>query len=66
MKYTWLWYESGYREPNEIARCFYENGIFIQVYETHIKCKSIELHVLQEVINAHIVSGWNSERYIEV
>lgn len=56
--YAALWYKSGYRELNEIARLFYDDGTLIHVFEEHIIIKKCMLYVINDLISAHLSSGW--------
>ena len=54
-----LWHVSGYREPDEVARWFYEDGTLIQVFEDHVEVKQCKVEVLVDLALAHLSSGWS-------
>lgn len=54
-----LWYVSGFHEPGELARWFYEDGTLIQVFEDHVVMKQCKVEVLKDLVFAHIGQGWS-------
>lgn len=54
-----LWHVSGYREPGEVARWFYEDGTLIQVFKDHVEVKQCKVEVLVDLTWAHLSSGWS-------
>ena len=54
-----LWYVSGFREPGELARWFYEDGTLIQVFEDHVEVKLCKVEVLKDLVFAHFSCGWS-------
>jgi hypothetical protein len=54
-----LWHVSGYREPNEVARWFYEDGTLIHVFEDHVEVKQCKADVLRDIVLTHLGHGWS-------
>lgn len=54
-----LWHVSGYCEPGEIARWFYEGGTLVQVFEDRVEVKQCKVDVLRDIALAHLGAGWS-------
>lgn len=54
-----LWHVTGYREPGELARWFYEDGTLVQVFEDRVQVKQCSVEVLKDLVVAHVYSGWS-------
>lgn len=54
-----LWHVSGYREPGEVARWFYEDGTLIHVFEDHVVVKQCKVGILHDIVRAHLDVGWS-------
>jgi hypothetical protein len=57
--YAALWPVDGFREPGEVARWFYDDGTLIHVFEQHVEVKQCKLDVLNDIVLAHLGSGWS-------
>lgn len=56
--YAVLW-PGWHREPGEVVRYFYEDGTLVQVFEEHVDVKQCKLEVLNDIVLAHLSSGWS-------
>ena len=57
--YAVLWHVSGFHEPNEVARWFYEDGTLVCVFDDRIEVKRCKLEVLRDIVLAHLSNGWS-------